>query len=280
MRIVLTPEAEARKGLCRAAGLVMGAVLPVLLLLHLAASRTDTGIRLLTKDSELERNAPGAAGRAAAPLPPGLGGGGGEAIAGFFFQPWLDADLAPWAVTGISEALVRAAHKKARVCWGGLGPEGALRATIISGALWAVLDPPGPGGHYAAQLGPGWASGKGRIPYALLSIVDALREAPPGGWAERWGSAADGRCCGLAWRCQPTNPACFYAPLPCRRRARHRFCNADKRHTLHQVAAAWVAGLVAPLASPAAGVWLLSGCRLCRCACSRFWLVSKQATWV
>ena len=99
------------------------------------------------------------------------------------------------------------------MCWGGLGPEGALRATIISGALWAVLDPPGPGGHYAAQLGPGWASGKGRIPYALLSIVDALREAPPGGWAERWGSAADGRCCGLAWRCQPTNPACFYAPL-------------------------------------------------------------------
>jgi protein glucosyltransferase len=171
----------------------MGAVLPILLLLHLAASRTDTGIRPLTQNLDPQRHAPGAAGRAAAPLPPGLGGGDQDARAGFLFQPWLDAYLSPWAGTGISEALVRAAHKKARVCWGGLGPEGALRATVVSGALWAVLDPPGPGGYYAAQLGPGWASGKGRIPYALLSIVDALREVPPGGWVEGWGSAAGGR---------------------------------------------------------------------------------------
>ena len=55
-----------------------------------------------------------------------------------------------------------------------------LRFQIVNGSLWAEHNNPPAKGHYPAEYGRGWLSAKGRIPYALLALMDVLRTYPGG----------------------------------------------------------------------------------------------------
>lgn len=49
---------------------------------------------------------------------------------------------------------------------------------VLGGKLWVEHWGPMEWGHYPAQLGRGWVSAKGRLPYAILAIMDVLHAFP------------------------------------------------------------------------------------------------------
>jgi hypothetical protein len=121
----------------------------------------------------------------------GSGGGGGarDPAAGrgpkgerSHYLKWIRQDLSYWrARGGISRELLEAAPAQAHKCnaW--------IRFQILGGRLHVHHYDPGSEGFYPAGMGRGWASAKGRIPYAILALADALYHFPGELGAAGWG---------------------------------------------------------------------------------------------
>lgn len=106
------------------------------------------------------------------------------------YLQWIQRDLSYWRQRGgITQQLVDAAEAQMTCCY--------FRAQVVGGRLYITHPPPDPKkGFFPAGLGPGWASAKGRIHYAVLALMDTLRHYPgvkgreshachavPAGWA-------------------------------------------------------------------------------------------------
>lgn len=92
-----------------------------------------------------------------------------------YYQQWIQRDFQPWRAAGISTELVDAyaLSGKWHECLGEV-----LRFQIINGSLWIDHLSERHAGWYPARLGPGALSGKGKIPYAILALLDVLRHYP------------------------------------------------------------------------------------------------------
>lgn len=89
-----------------------------------------------------------------------------------YYAPWILADLALWSHTGISQDLIDKAAVARKKCHGS-----SLRVFVINGTVWVEhLSPRPKPGWYPSTLGPGWISGKGRVPYVILAVMDVIRE--------------------------------------------------------------------------------------------------------
>ncbi|GAB4823426.1 hypothetical protein N2152v2_010472 [Parachlorella kessleri] len=98
---------------------------------------------------------------------------------------WIRQDLSLWQRSGITRMMISTALWRVSECnkcgWEGCQEEETpnwLRFQIVNGSLWAEFNKPPAKGHYPAEYGRGWLSAKGRIPYALLAIIDVLRSYP------------------------------------------------------------------------------------------------------
>ncbi|KAL3133656.1 hypothetical protein ABBQ32_008167 [Trebouxia sp. C0010 RCD-2024] len=92
-----------------------------------------------------------------------------------FYQQWIQRDLQPWRASGITTELVDSYALSGRwhECLGEV-----LRFQIINGSLWIDHLSERHSGWYPARLGPGALSGKGKIPYAILGLLDVIRHYP------------------------------------------------------------------------------------------------------
>lgn len=89
-----------------------------------------------------------------------------------YFTPWILADSAQWAHTGITKEMVTAAVEKEKRCHGS-----AMRVIVQNGTVWVDhFVPRPPGGWYPAGGGPYWGAAKARVPYVILAVMDTIRE--------------------------------------------------------------------------------------------------------
>ncbi|GAB4824253.1 hypothetical protein N2152v2_011299 [Parachlorella kessleri] len=96
-----------------------------------------------------------------------------------WYLPWIHKDLARWrhGGIGISKAMVDKAHARVRDCTAWSQQPFWIRFQVVDGKLY-VEHWDAPQGHYPAELGRGWVSAKARLPYAILALMDVLREFP------------------------------------------------------------------------------------------------------
>lgn len=112
-------------------------------------------------------------------------GGDSSSQARSKYLRWIRQDLSLWQRSGITRMMISTALWRVSECnkcgWEGCQEEETpnwLRFQIVNGSLWAEFNKPPAKGHYPAEYGRGWLSAKGRIPYALLAIIDVLRSYP------------------------------------------------------------------------------------------------------
>ncbi|EIE18997.1 hypothetical protein COCSUDRAFT_54837 [Coccomyxa subellipsoidea C-169] len=90
-----------------------------------------------------------------------------------FFEPWIKQDFAQWEKTGIKMSAVTEMALRYRECFGEV-----FRFQIINGTLWVDHISERHSGWYPSRMGAGSLSAKGKIPYAILALMDTLRHHP------------------------------------------------------------------------------------------------------
>ncbi|CAL5226901.1 g9774 [Coccomyxa viridis] len=90
-----------------------------------------------------------------------------------FYMPWIKQDFAVWEEEGIKQSLVAEMAMRYRECFGEV-----FRFQIINGTLWVDHISERHGGWYPSQDGEGNLAAKGKIPYAILTLMDTLRNHP------------------------------------------------------------------------------------------------------
>ncbi|PSC76631.1 O-glucosyltransferase 1-like [Micractinium conductrix] len=90
-----------------------------------------------------------------------------------YYAQWIEKDLGAWRDHGITQEVVHAAAQLYDVCDGDL-----LRFQVLNGSLWVQHVTDRRKGWYPSGLGPGNLASKGRVPYAILALMDTLRMFP------------------------------------------------------------------------------------------------------
>ncbi|KAL6776429.1 hypothetical protein ACKKBG_A21080 [Auxenochlorella protothecoides x Auxenochlorella symbiontica] len=90
-----------------------------------------------------------------------------------FMHEWIEKDMLPWKQDGITLEMLEEAENMYDICDGDM-----FRFQIISGKLYVYHVTARGFGWYPAQLGPGHVAAKGRVPYAMLLLLDVLRLFP------------------------------------------------------------------------------------------------------
>ncbi|KAL4451241.1 hypothetical protein ABPG77_009313 [Micractinium sp. CCAP 211/92] len=96
-----------------------------------------------------------------------------EAARPSFYAHRIQQDLAPWATTGITKAMVEGAASLYDDCEGDL-----LRFQVLKGSLWVQHITERRAGWFPAEFGPGNVAAKGRVPYTILALLETLRLFP------------------------------------------------------------------------------------------------------
>ncbi|KAK9835269.1 hypothetical protein WJX74_010474 [Apatococcus lobatus] len=97
----------------------------------------------------------------------------GSATDASYYLKYIKHDFRPWRKYGIPRELIDEASRRYLECTGEV-----LRFQIVKGVLWVDHLSERHDGWYPSKFGPGVLSGKGKIPYAILALMDTLRHYP------------------------------------------------------------------------------------------------------
>ncbi|KAK9859348.1 hypothetical protein WJX84_004391 [Apatococcus fuscideae] len=97
----------------------------------------------------------------------------GSATDASYYLKYIKHDFRPWRKYGIPRELIDEASRRYLECTGEV-----LRFQIVKGVLWVDHLSERHDGWYPSKFGPGVLSGKGKIPYAILAVMDTLRHYP------------------------------------------------------------------------------------------------------